>query len=131
MSDTKIDHTQLGKTIRNVEKIELRLEQLEQSSKDQTGILKKVESNITDIKVLMGKIETKMESLASQATVNTIEERTKHMASKHWVLGGALIAAGVAATIVIGVLNLWPPSSSADQELVKIIFELTNKIKSQ
>ena len=88
----------------NVELLEHRINELVKDTEEIKKEIKEIGKNVISIKV-----------------------NTKHMASRSWVLGGALIAAGVAAGIIVSILKLWPPNSSADQELMKIILELVKK----
>lgn len=84
-----------------------------------------LEHRVNDLTKATDEIKKEIKKIGEN--VISIKVNTKHMASKSWVLGGALVAAGVVAGIVISILNLWPPNSSADQELIEIILELVKR----
>ena len=105
----------------NPELVEHRLNQIE-------GSTKKIEKDISDLRVSVGKIEEGMKHVATSESVGKIEEGMKHVATsesvgkieegmKHvatraWVLGGVIGGMTIAVAIAGAILRFWPVVSS-------------------
>ena len=90
----------------NPELVDHRLNQIE-------GSTKKIEKDISDLRVSVGKIEEGMKHVATSESVGKIEEGMKHVATRAWVLGGVIGGMTIAVAIAGAILRFWPVVSSS------------------